>query len=118
MQPTCRPCRRRTYPTEEAATAVVVRNSTKFGKPYRAKQCPFGDGWHVCAQTPVLGEDQLMTRADVAAAFRVVPPSVVRWEKAGHLTPIRTLGGQVRYRESEVEALYRAGWQPATGGAA
>ena len=39
---------------------------------------------------------------EVAARFHVNPKTVTRWAKAGKLTPIRTLGGHRRYRESEV----------------
>lgn len=114
MQPTCRPCRRSIHPTGPAAVAAADRTSTA-SRSYRTRECPFGNGWHVVPAV-VAGTDPLMSRADVAAAFRAGTSSVVRWEKAGKLTPIRTLGGQVRYRESEVKALYAAGIQAADGG--
>ena len=44
----------------------------------------------------------LLTPKEVAARFHVNPKTVTRWAKAGKLTPIRTLGGHRRYRESEV----------------
>ena len=44
----------------------------------------------------------LLTPKEVAARFHVNPKTVTRWAKAGKLTPIRTLGGHSRYRESEV----------------
>lgn len=37
--------------------------------------------------------------------FRVDPKTVTRWEKAGKITALRTLGGHRRYRAAEVEAL-------------
>lgn len=44
----------------------------------------------------------LLTPKEVALRFHVNPKTVTRWAKAGKLTPIRTLGGHRRYRESEV----------------
>ncbi|HEY9438701.1 MAG TPA: BldC family transcriptional regulator [Streptomyces sp.] len=49
----------------------------------------------------------LMTRAEVAAAFRVDPQTVSGWAKTGKLTSIRTPGGYYRYSRAEVEALLR-----------
>jgi len=49
--------------------------------------------------------EQLLTPSEVAALFRVDPKTVTRWAKAGKLASIRTLGGQRRYRASEVYAL-------------
>jgi excisionase family DNA binding protein len=49
--------------------------------------------------------DPLLTRAEVAAMFRVEPATVTKWAKAGKLTAIRTPGGHRRYREVEVRAL-------------
>lgn len=53
-------------------------------------------------------QERLLTPAEVAALFRVDPKTVTRWAKAGKLTPIRTLGGHRRYRESEVHALLKS----------
>jgi len=50
----------------------------------------------------------LLTPAEVAALFRVDPKTVTRWAKAGTLTSIRTLGGHLRYLESEVRELLKA----------
>jgi excisionase family DNA binding protein len=47
----------------------------------------------------------LLTPSEVASLFRVDPKTVTRWAKAGKLTPIRTLGGHRRYRNSEVQLL-------------
>ncbi len=44
----------------------------------------------------------LLTPKEVAQRFHVNPKTVTRWALAGKLTPIRTLGGHRRYRESEV----------------
>ena len=44
----------------------------------------------------------LLTPKEVAQRFHVNPKTVTRWAKAGKLTAIRTLGGDRRYRESEV----------------
>jgi excisionase family DNA binding protein len=46
--------------------------------------------------------ENLLTPKEVAQRFHVNPKTVTRWEKAGKLTAIRTLGGHRRYRESEV----------------
>jgi excisionase family DNA binding protein len=53
--------------------------------------------------------DELMTPAEVAAAFGVDPKSVTRWAKAGKLNAIRTLGNHRRYRAVEVRALLERG---------
>lgn len=49
--------------------------------------------------------EYLMTPAEVAAAFHVDPKTVTRWAKEGKLSPVRTLGGHRRYRESEIQEL-------------
>jgi excisionase family DNA binding protein len=55
------------------------------------------------------GQDpELMTRAEVAALFRVHPKTVTRWARAGKLSPIRTLGGHRRYKTAELRALLAA----------
>jgi excisionase family DNA binding protein len=60
------------------------------------------------ARQPDAGADPLLTPAEVAALFRVDPKTVTRWAKSGKLkTATKTLGGQRRYRESEVRALLR-----------
>lgn len=55
------------------------------------------------------GSDPLLTPAEVAALFRVVPETVTRWAKAGKLDAIRTLGGHRRFRESQVRELLAGG---------
>jgi len=47
----------------------------------------------------------LMTRTEVAEAFRVKPLTVTRWAKAGKLTFVWTLGGHRRFKRAEVLAL-------------
>jgi excisionase family DNA binding protein len=59
-------------------------------------------------------QEILLTPAEVAALFRVDPKTVTRWAKAGKLTPIRTLGGHRRYRQSEVVNLLKT--NPESGG--
>jgi excisionase family DNA binding protein len=49
--------------------------------------------------------EPLLTPAEVAVLFRVVPKTVTRWARAGKLASVRTPGGHRRYRESEVRAL-------------
>lgn len=52
----------------------------------------------------VLGDDPLLTPAEVAEIFRVDPKTVTRWAAAGRLGSIKTLGGHRRFRTSVVEA--------------
>ena len=49
--------------------------------------------------------EDLMTPAEVAAAFHVDPKTVTRWAVAGRLRSVRTPGGHRRYFKAEVEAL-------------
>lgn len=51
----------------------------------------------------------LMTRGEVAKAFRVHPETVTRWAAAGRLDPVRTLGNHRRYRRDQVAALLEGG---------
>jgi hypothetical protein len=53
---------------------------------------------------------ELMTAAEVGAAFRTDPKSVIRWVKAGRLRSFKTPGiadghGHYRFYRAEVEAL-------------
>lgn len=52
-------------------------------------------------------EDRLLTPAETAAVFKVDAKTITRWVKARKLTPLYTLGGHRRYRETEVRALLR-----------
>ena len=47
-------------------------------------------------------DDALLTPSEVAAMFRVNPKTVTRWARAGKISAIRTLGGQRRFRASEI----------------
>jgi excisionase family DNA binding protein len=49
--------------------------------------------------------DQLLTRAEVAALFRVAPKTVTRWAAAGLISAVRTPGGHRRYPLSVVREL-------------
>ena len=51
--------------------------------------------------------DELLTSFEVAAMFAVSPKTVALWAKEGTLNPIRTLGGERRFRESEVRRVLR-----------
>jgi excisionase family DNA binding protein len=46
-----------------------------------------------------------MTSREVAMMFGVDPKTVVRWAGDGHIQCIRTPGGQLRFRQSDVERL-------------
>jgi len=50
-------------------------------------------------------EDPVLTPGEVATLFRVDPKTILRWALAGKLSTFRTLGGQRRFRESEIRAL-------------
>lgn len=54
-------------------------------------------------------DDHLFTPAEVAVIFRIHRRSLVRWERDGHITALRTPGGHRRYRYADVRALYEAG---------
>jgi excisionase family DNA binding protein len=55
--------------------------------------------------TDVLNDDPLLTTGEVAALFRVDPKTVARWVLAGRLSAIKTPGGKLRFRSSEIEPL-------------
>ena len=57
-------------------------------------------------------DDRLMTPGEVAAIFGVNPKTVTRWERAGKLRAIRTLGGHRRFLASEVRRLRETGRPP------
>ena len=54
-------------------------------------------------------KDELLTSFEVAAMFAVSPKTVALWAKEGTLNPIRTLGGDRRFRESEVRRVLEKG---------
>ena len=60
--------------------------------------------------------EPLLSPGEVATMFRVDPKTVTRWAKAGKITSIRTLGGQRRYKESEVRALLGGSVSPVRQG--
>jgi excisionase family DNA binding protein len=47
-------------------------------------------------------DDVLLKPKEVAAAFRVSTRTLQRWENAGLIRAMRTLGGHRRYRRSDV----------------
>ena len=49
--------------------------------------------------------EELLTAKEVGKLFRVDPKTVARWVKAGQLTELRTPGGHLRFRKSEVIQL-------------
>ena len=48
--------------------------------------------------------DELLTRKDLMALFKVSQPTVLRLEAAGKLLPMR-IGRSVRYRKSDIQRL-------------
>lgn len=53
-----------------------------------------------------LAVEPLLHPWEVAFLFRVDPATVRNWARVGKLHPVRTLGGQRRYRKAEVQALF------------
>ncbi len=51
-------------------------------------------------------DDALLTPKEVAAAFRVSTRTLQRWEHAGLIRAMRTLGGHRRYRQSDVQRAF------------
>lgn len=49
--------------------------------------------------------DRLLTRSEVATAFRVDPKTITRWAAEGLLKAVRLPSGTRRYRESTIRAL-------------
>jgi excisionase family DNA binding protein len=54
-------------------------------------------------------KDELLTPFEVAAMFAVSPKTVALWAKDGTLNPIRNLGGDRRFRASEVRRVLEEG---------
>jgi excisionase family DNA binding protein len=52
-------------------------------------------------------QDELLTSAQVAKLFAVSIKTVSRWAGLGLLPVIRTPGGQLRFRRSDVEEFLR-----------
>lgn len=63
----------------------------------------------------ILGGDPFLTCDEVGNLFRVDSKTVARWANAGKLRASRTLGGEWRFRESdvhkEIERMARRGDQ-------
>jgi excisionase family DNA binding protein len=57
---------------------------------------------------PQVSIEPLLTPSEVAEMFGVDTATVSRWERAGRLRAVRTLGGHRRFRESEIRALRAA----------
>ena len=57
-------------------------------------------------------DDTLLTPGEVASIFGVNPKTVTRWERAGKLRAIRTLGGHRRFLASEVRRLRESARAP------
>jgi excisionase family DNA binding protein len=51
-----------------------------------------------------VADDALLTPAEVARLFRVSPKTVARWESAGKLRAVKTLGGHRRFQAADVRA--------------
>lgn len=56
---------------------------------------------------------RLMTSAEVCQWLRVTPKTLQDWRKQGHLKALKTPGGYVRYRESDVRAVLQEEIVPA-----
>lgn len=52
-----------------------------------------------------MASSDLLTAAEVAQLLRVSSPTVYRWADDGTLHPVR-VGGVVRFRRSDIEALF------------
>ena len=55
------------------------------------------------------GDQDLMTRRQVAYLFRVTSAAVASWARRGRLPEVRDQAGRPRYRRAEVQALLRRG---------
>ena len=52
--------------------------------------------------------EKLMTPSQVAGLFNVNPKTVTRWERAGKISAIRTLGGHRRFHADEIRSFLDA----------
>lgn len=50
-------------------------------------------------------DEELLTSAEVATAYRVTTTTVRRWVAAGELEAIRLPGGRLRFRRADVERI-------------
>lgn len=62
-----------------------------------------------------VADDALLTPAEVASLFRVSPKTVARWESAGKLRAVKTLGGHRRFHVADVRAALGVDDERATG---
>ena len=53
-------------------------------------------------QSPVAPVERMLTASEVAELFRVTTKTVGRWGRSGGLPLYRTIGGQHRYKLSDV----------------
>ena len=51
--------------------------------------------------------ERLLTMKEVTEILNVSHDSLRRWDKSGKLIPLRTPGGQRRYKQSEIEKLLK-----------
>ena len=54
---------------------------------------------------------RLLSRREVALRFEVSPQTVTRWARAGVLPYVKTIGGQRRYPDYEVERILGQLWE-------
>jgi excisionase family DNA binding protein len=55
---------------------------------------------------PTNEAERLYTSGQVASLFKTHVRTIARWAKAGRLSSVPTIGGNHRFRESDVQALY------------
>lgn len=46
--------------------------------------------------------ERLLTSEETCDYFKIAPTTLWRWRQAGKITTLRTPGGKVRFRESDV----------------
>ena len=87
------PCAR--PPTQSAAATLTIRGERTVPTP---------------AALPHLMDrvEDLLTPGEVARLFRVDPKTVIRWEKEGQLTSVKTLGGHRRYPRTQITHMMKA----------
>jgi len=49
--------------------------------------------------------ESLLTSDEVRAYFRVAPSTLWRWRQAGRIAALKTPGGGLRFRESDVQKV-------------
>lgn len=49
-------------------------------------------------------EVTLLTREEVTKRLKIAPSTLWRWQKRGYITPVE-MGGQVRYRSTDIERI-------------